>query len=146
MRVRLLTSAFLIGAAVAFATAPITSLTAAAQQKKGHGHADHKHNHPTAQHGGILEDVGEYHVELVAKDGKITLYLRDHEAKDAVVDGFKASVLVTAGSQRLGPFDLQPAKANVIEGAAPGIPAGATAILTLTDKAGVAAQGRFKLK
>lgn len=146
MRVRLLTSALLVGAALAFATAPITSVPVAAQQKKGHGHADHKHTHPTAQHGGILEDVGEYHVELVAKDGKIALHLRDHDAKDIVVDGFKASVLVTAGSQRLGPFELKPAKTNIIEGAVPGIPAGATAILTLTDKAGVAAQGRFKLK
>jgi hypothetical protein len=136
----------LVGASLAFATAPITSLPVAAQQKKGHGHGDHKHTHPTAQHGGILEDVGEYHVELVAKDGKITLYLRDHDAKDVAVDGFKASVLVTAGSQRLGPFELKPAKANIIDGAVPGIPAGATAILTLTDKAGVAAQGRFKLK
>lgn len=146
MRVRLLTSTLLIGAAVAFATIQVTTLPVVAQQKKGHGHGDHKHTHPTAQHGGILEDVGEYHVEFVAKDGKIMLYLRDHDAKDVVVDGFKASVLVTAGSQRLGPFELKPAKANLIEGAAPGVPAGATAILTLTDKAGTAAQGRFKLK
>ena len=95
MRVRLLTSALLISGAFAF-----SSLTAVAQDKKGHDHKDHKHTHPTAQNGGILEDVGEFHVELVAKDGKITLFLRDEDAKDAPTEGFKATVLLTAGSQR----------------------------------------------
>ena len=142
MRVRLLTSVLVIGAAVAFAGLPAT----AQQKKHDHGAAGHKHNHPTAQHGGILEDVGEYHVELVAKDGKITLYLRDHEAKDVAVDGFKASVLLTAGQQRVGPIEVKPAGANKMEGAAATVPPGATAILTLTDKGGTAAQGRFKLK
>ena len=132
--------AVLVGTAIAFAAVP------AGAQQKGHGHAEHKHTHPTAQHGGILEDVGEYHVEMVVKEGKITLYLRDHDAKDVVPEGFKASVLVTAGSQRLGPFEFKPVAANTLEVAAPGIPAGATGILTLTDKGGTAAQGRFKLK
>lgn len=68
MRVQLLISTLLIGGAVAFAAAP----TLAQQKKHDHGGADHKHNHPTAQHGGILEDVGEFHVEFVAKDGTIT--------------------------------------------------------------------------
>ncbi len=98
------------------------------------------------QNGGVLEDVGEFHVELLFKDGKITLFLRDHEAKDAATDGFKASVLLTAGSQRVGPVLLQPAGGNRMEGPVASIPAGATAILTLTDKGGAAAQGRFKLK
>ena len=142
MRVHLLISTLLLGGAVAFAAAP----TLAQQKKHGHGHADHKHNHPTAQHGGILEDVGEYHVELVVKDGKITLYLRDHEAKDAATEGFKASVLLTAGQQRIGPIEVTPAGANKMEGPAATVPPGATAILTLTDKSGTAAQGRFKLK
>jgi len=135
-------SAALVVAGVAFAAVPVPA------QQKGHGHgsAEHKHSHPTAQHGGILEDVGEYHVEMVTKDGKITLYLRDHGAKDAASEGFKASVLLTAGSQRVGPLQLEPAGGNKLEGAAATVPAGATAILTLTDKGGAAAQGRFKLK
>jgi hypothetical protein len=142
MRVRLLTSALLIGSALALAALP----TLAQQKKHDHGAAGHKHNHPTAQHGGVLEDVGEYHVEMVVKDGKITLYLRDHEAKDTVTEGFKASVLLTAGQQRVGPVELAPVGPNKLEGPVAAIPAGANAILTLTDKSGVAAQGRFKLK
>jgi len=143
MRLRLLTSVLLIGGAFAFSTLPVV-----AQQKKGHDHggAGHKHTHPTALNGGVLEDVGEYHVEMLVKDGKITLFLRDHEAKDAATDGFKASVLLTAGSQRVGPVELKPAGGNKIEGAIASVPTGATAILTLTDKGGTAAQGRFKLK
>lgn len=140
MRVRLLTSALLLGGAVAFGAVP-----ALAQQKKDHGHAGHKHEHPTAKHGGVLEDVGEYHVELLAKDGKITLYVRTEDAKDTETAGFKASVLVTSGSKRVGPIDVKPAGGNKMEGDAASVPAGATAILTLTDKGGVAAQGRFKL-
>ena len=129
-----------LATAVALAAAPV------AAQQKGHGHADHKHTHPVAMHGGVLEDVGEHHVEMLVKEGKITLYLRDHSAKDAVTEGFKASVLITAGSQRVGPVEIIPAGGNKMEGSIAAIPTGATAILTLTDKGGTSAQGRFKLK
>ncbi len=139
MRVRLLTSALIIGAATAFTSPAIA-------QNKAHDHKDHKHTHAAPQHGGVLEDVGEYHAEIVAKDGKITLYLRDEESKDAPAEGFKASVLLTAGSQRVGPVQLAPAGGNKLEGAVSAIPVGATAILTLTDKSGTTAQGRYKLK
>lgn len=139
MRVRQLISAIAIGAAAAFAAAPAVA-------QKGHDHKDGKHTHAKPQHGGVLEDVGEFHVELVAKDGKITLYIRSEDSKDTPTEGFKASVLLTAGSQRVGPVQLAPVGGNKLEGAAPSIPGGATAILTLTDKAGATAQGRYKLK
>ena len=141
MRLRLLTSA-LLASGLLTSTAGL----AVAQEKKGHGGAEHKHSHPVPKHGGILEDVGEFHVEMVSKDGKIMLFLRDHEAKDAVTDGMKASALITAGSQRVGPVEIKPAGGNKMEGVVTAIPAGATAILTLTDKTGTSAQGRFKLK
>jgi hypothetical protein len=143
MRVRLLINSLAVVAAFAIGATGVT-----AQQKKGHDHggAGHKHNHPTAQAGGVLEDVGEYHVEMLVKDGKIVLTLRDHEAKDAATDGMKASVLLTAGSQRQGPIEIKPSGANKMEGVVAAVPAGAMAILTLTDKDGTAAQGRFKLK
>jgi len=129
----------LICASAAFAAAPVVA-------QKAHDHKEHKHTHAKPQHGGILEDVGEYHVEIVAKDGKITLYVRDEDSKDASTDGFKASVLLTAGSQRVGPVQLSPAGGNKLEGAANAIPPGATAILTLIDKSGTTAQGRYKLQ
>lgn len=140
MRV-LFASSVLLGSATIFAALP----TAAQQKGHDHGGAGHQHTHPTAQHGGILEDVGEFHVEMLVKEGKITLILRDHDAKDAPTDGFKASVLITAGSQRVGPVEIKPTGGNRMEGPLAAVPSGATAILTLTDKGGAAAQGRFKL-
>jgi hypothetical protein len=131
----------MFGAVLVFAGTP-----ASAQQKKAHDHGDHKHAHPTAQHGGVLEDVGEYHVELLIKDGTVLLHVRDHDAKETATDGFKAIVLITAGSQRVGPITLESAGGNKMEGAVAAVPSGATAILTLTDKDGDVAQGRFKLK
>lgn len=140
MRLRLLTNVFIIGAAMTFASTPSLA------QQKAHDHKEHKHTHATPQHGGVLEDIGEFHVELVAKDGTITLYVRDEDSKDAGTDGFKASVLLTAGSQRVGPVQLTPAGGNKLEGRVNDIPSGATAILNLTDKSGATAQARYKLK
>jgi hypothetical protein len=131
----------MVGTALALGSVP-----ASTQPKKDHSHGDHKHSHPTAQHGGVLEDVGEYHVELVIKDGTVALHVRDHDAKDAATEGFKATVLITAGSQRVGPITLKSAGGNKMEGAVANVPSGATAILTLTDKDGGVTQGRFKLK
>lgn len=140
-RVELLIKAVFIGAALSFAALP------AVGQQKGHGHADHKHGHPKPKHGGIMDDIGEYHAELLVAAGKITIFLGDHEGKDAAADGFKASVLITQGSQRMGPFDLTPAGGNKLEGNGPAAaPKGARAIVTLTDKAGKSAQERYELK
>jgi len=140
MRARLLTNTLVIAIAAALIGTP-----AMAQSKK-HDHKDHKHTHATAEHGGVLEDIGEYHAELVAKDGKITIYLRDEDAKVIASEPFKASVMLIAGSQRVGPIPLAPVGDNKLEGTASAIPAGGTAILTLTDKGGATAQARFKLK
>lgn len=141
MRVYLLISSLLLGAVLALPSVPVV-----AQQKKEHGHSDHKHSHPTPQHGGVLEDVGEYHVELLVEGGKIILHVRDHDAQEAQTEGMKASVLFTSGSQRVGPVEVKPAGGSKMEASVAAVPAGATAILTLTDKDGTAAQGRFRLK
>jgi hypothetical protein len=141
-RVDLLIKAACIGAALSFAVLP-----SVAQQPKGHGHADHKHGHPKPKHGGIMDDIGEYHAELLVAAGKITIFLGNHEGKDADAEGFKASVLITQGSQRQGPFELKPAGGNKLEGTGPAAaPKGARAIVTLTDKAGKSAQERYELK
>ena len=143
MRVRAsaLVKAALIASALAFASVPVVA------QKKGHDHADGKHAHPKAKHGGIMDDIGEYHAELLIKDGKIAIFLSDHDGKEAVADGFKATVLITAGSKREGPFQLTAAGGNKLEGAGPApTAAGARAIVTLTDKAGKSVQERYELK
>lgn len=117
----------------------------AADGHDGHDHSAAKHDH-SASAGGIVAEIGDYDVELVAADGKTTLLLKDHDGKEAVTDGFKASVLVLAGSERQGPFDLTPAGGNKLEGKGVALKAGDKAVVTLTDKAGKAAQGRFEAK
>lgn len=112
---------------------------------EGHDHSAAKHDH-TPVAGGIVAEVGDYDVELVTANGKITLLLKDHDGKEQMTEGFKASVLVLAGSERKGPFELTPAGGNKLEGDGAALAAGMKAILTLTDKSGKAAQGRYEAK
>jgi len=112
---------------------------------EGHDHSAAKHDHTPAA-GGIVAEVGDYDVELVGADGKTTLLLKDHDGKEQATDGFKASMLVLSGTKREGPFELAPAGGNKLEGKGVLLKAGDKAILTLTDKAGKAAQGRFEAK
>ena len=107
------------------------------------GHEGHDHK-PAA--GGIVSEIGDYDVELVAADGKLTLLLKNHDGVDQATEGFTASVLVLAGSERKGPFELAPAGGNKLEGAGVALSAGNKAVVTLTDKAGKAAQGRYEAK
>lgn len=130
-----ISSVFLLGAQSAFT----------ADGHDGHDHSAAKHDHaPSA--GGIVAEVGDYDVELVAAEGKTTLLLKDHDGKEAATDGFKATVLVLAGSDRQGPFELAPAGGNKLEGKGVALKGGHKAIVTLTDNAGKAAQGRFEVK
>ena len=84
------------------------------------------------------------YLTLLVRTGRVTLYLLDHESKEANSEGFKATLLVT-GAQRVGPVDIAPAGGNKMEAAVASLPAGGTAVVTLTDKAGKSAQGRYKL-
>jgi hypothetical protein len=63
-------------------TAGLVSYNAAAKED------DHKHEEHKAPHGGTLLEIGDHaaHLELVHDDkaGKLTLYILDKEAKNAV--------------------------------------------------------------
>lgn len=134
-------------AAVIAAATVIGAAAASAHEEghEGHDHSAEKHDHTPAA-GGIVQEVGEYDAELVTTDTTITLLLKDHDGKEAPTEGFKASVLVLAGSERKGPFELVPAGGNKLEGKGVALKAGQKAIVTLTDKAGKAAQGRYEAK
>jgi hypothetical protein len=132
---------------VALASAVALGAAGAVAQSghEGHDHSAAKHDH-TPVAGGIVAEVGDYDVELASADGKMTLLLKDHDGKEQPSDGFKASVLVLAGSQRRGPFELAPAGANRLQGDGAGLASGEKAIVTLTDKSAKVAQGRFEAK
>jgi hypothetical protein len=69
-------------------------------------HAQNKHSHTHAEkgpHGGRVADAGDYHVELVAKDGAVEVYVVDHGEKKLSTTGFKglAILSIDGKSQRI---------------------------------------------
>jgi hypothetical protein len=51
-----------------------------AQEHDKHEHDKKEHAHQ-APHGGLVQTAGKYHVELVAKDAELNVYLLDHAEK-----------------------------------------------------------------
>jgi hypothetical protein len=80
-------------AALAFAL----PATAQAQNKHSHSHTE------KGAHGGRMADAGDYHVELLARDGGIEVYVVDHSEKPLSLAGFKglAILSVDGKSQRI---------------------------------------------
>jgi hypothetical protein len=66
-------------------------------QKHSHSHAE------KGPHGGRLADAGDYHVELVAKDGALEVYVVDSGDKPLSTTGFKglAILSIDGKSQRI---------------------------------------------
>lgn len=137
--------AYISAGVIAFGLAFGGSAVRAEEGHEGHDHSAAKHDHkPSA--GGIVAEIGDYDAELVSNGDTLKLLLKDHDGKEAATEGFKASVLVLAGSERQGPFDLSPAGSNALEGKGAALKPGSKAVVTLTDKAGKAAQGRYEIK
>lgn len=91
----------------------------------------HSHGTPVANHGGVVQAVGETWLELVVKGDKIELYLEDDG--DPMPSAGVSGVLSVAGKP--GEIALAPAGDNKL--AAKGaVPAGAkvTAKLLMADK------------
>lgn len=106
---------------IMLAAIALNAVSASAHEEgghEGHDHSQSKHDHAPAA-GGIVAEVGTYDVELIAGDGKLKLLVKDHDGKDAATDGFKASVVVLAGSERQGPFELAGTGGNTLEGKGP---------------------------
>ena len=58
---------------------------------------------PKSRFGGRTVEASERHIELVAKDGTIDVYLRDHDDKPLALAGYKAVAIfaVDGKSQRI---------------------------------------------
>lgn len=107
-------------------------------------HHEHEHSH-AAQHGGILVDSGHHHVEIVAKDGVLEVYVDDEDGESEDVAKAKASAVVLSGGKKLD-VALKPEgdalKGNGDFSAGPGT----TIVLTLTMPDHDPEQVRVKLK
>lgn len=77
-----------------------------------------KHSDPVkALHGGQSLAAGPYHLELVAKDGELVLYVTDHSDKAIPTDGAKAKATIQHGFEKDRiQVELEPSGENTLKG------------------------------
>ncbi|MCK6412690.1 MAG: hypothetical protein L6Q55_09740 [Azonexus sp.] len=77
-----------------------------------HAHAHADHGQP--QYGGVVAEAGEVEFELVAKAGKITVYVSEH-GKPVTTAGASGKLNILAGGEK-SDSELKPAGDNRLEG------------------------------
>lgn len=95
------------------------------------------------QHGGRVVDAGDYHVEMVSKDGAIDIYVSDHDNRPLQTKGYRAVAILSAGgkSQRIV---LDAADGSRLSGKAEAaLPAQPKGVVQITSPAGKTVQARF---
>jgi hypothetical protein len=108
-----------------------------AQHKHGHGHVEKGPN------GGQMVDAGDYHVEMVAKDVAVDIYVTDHDNKPVPTAGFKAVAILSAGGKSLR-IVLAPADAAKLTGKSEAaLPTQPKGVVQITPPAGKTVQARF---
>lgn len=93
--------------------------------------------------GGQVADVGDYHVELVAKQNVVEVFVRDGSDKPVATTGFKGTaILVVDGKpQRI---TLEASDGHRLAGKAGiALPARPKGVVQLTAPGGKTVQGRF---
>src|SRR5512147_1871910 len=77
-----------------------------------------KHNEPVkALHGGQSLAAGPYHLELVAKNGELILYVTDHADKAIPTDRAKAKATIQQGYEKARiQVELEPSGDNRLKG------------------------------
>lgn len=77
-----------------------------------------KHAEPVKSfHGGQSLAAGPYHLELVAKDGTLILYVADHADKAIPCDGAKARATIQQGFEKAKTqVELEPSGDNTLKG------------------------------
>lgn len=103
----------------------------------------HAHEPRIGPNGGTLVDAGTHHVELVANDTSVRVYLSD--AADAPVssDGFAGTAILLVGGkpQRVA---LEPSGGSELSGeAAAPVPSPAKGAVQLTGPGGATSQAKF---
>ena len=80
----------------------------------------HKAKHDEAMkafHGGQSLAAGPYHLELVAKDGELVLYVTDHADRAIPTDGAKAKATIQQGFEKARiQVELEPSGDNTLKG------------------------------
>lgn len=94
--------------------------------------------------GGRVADAGEYHVELVAKDKAVDVFVKDAKDQPAAMAGFKGvAILLVDGKQQRIP--LEASAPGRLSGKTSGDkPAELKGVVQLTTPQGGSLQARFK--
>ncbi len=100
--------------------------------------------HETAgRHGGRVADAGDFHVELVAKDETVDVFLSDGQQKPVPAAGFKGTAILVVGGKPTR-VPLEPADGNRLTGkAAAALGASPKGAVQLTGPNGATASGKF---
>ncbi len=101
------------------------------------------HGPSKGPHGGPKVDAGDYHVEMVAKDTLLAVYINDEDDKPIDVKGYKAiGIFVVGGKpQRI---ELSPESANKLAGAsAVALPANLKGAVQIKLPSGKTVQAKF---
>ena len=98
---------------------------------------------PKASHGGHVVEAGPYHVELVAKDTAIEVYLMAENDKPVDPKGFKGVAIFNLGG-KAERITLVPSEKHVLSGtAATALPAKPKGAVQLTAPDGKTVTARF---
>jgi len=101
------------------------------------------HGPTKGPHGGIQVDAGDYHVELVANDRAVAVYLRDENDKPVDAKGGKATgiFVINGKPQRI---ELVPEIANKLAGTSPvALPTALKGAVQITLPNGKTVQAKF---
>jgi hypothetical protein len=98
---------------------------------------------PKPRHGGAIVVAGNYHVELVVKDGQVDVYLTGHDDKPVTATGRKAVAILMAGGKSVR-IPLEPVGSVRLSGkAADATPTSPKGVVQITEPAGGTVQARF---
>lgn len=95
------------------------------------------------QHGGRVVDAGDYHVEMVAKDGAIDIHVSDHHNRPVATAGYKGIAILSVGGKSLRIVLVPADAAKLIGKAEAALPAQPKGVVQITSPAGKTVQAKF---
>ena len=102
------------------------------------------HGPSKGPHGGRQVDAGDFHVEMVAKDTALAVYLRDEDDKPIDAKGYKATGIFVVGGKPER-IELKSDSANKLTGTASvPLPATLKGAVQITLPTGKTVQAKFE--
>jgi hypothetical protein len=102
------------------------------------------HEVTNGPHGGRVAEAGDYHVELVANQNLVEVYLTDGSDKPIAPAGFKGIAILVIGGGKSTRVTLEPTGDTKLSGKAAGvIPSDPPGVVQITTPDGKTAQARY---